>query len=99
MKLLLIPLFIAIAIAVSSYHTGYVTGQEIFYYAGYVTGFIGIPVLLYFTIKYTGIFIRKFCSFIAISIKKKSESNSQKITAVGKNINIKQNTSDKEPKE
>lgn len=31
--------------------------------------------------------------------KKKSKSNSQKITAIGKNINIKQNISDKEPKE
>ncbi len=31
--------------------------------------------------------------------KKISKSNSQKITAIGKNINIKQNISDKEPKE
>ncbi len=95
MKLLLIPIFIAIAIAISSYHTGYVTGQEIARYSGRVAGYIGIPVLLYFTIKYTGIFIGKFFSFIAISTKKKSKSNSQKTIIKGDGNTVNNTIEDK----
>ncbi len=99
MKLLLIPIYVAIAVVLARYQTADVADYQVAYYFGSLAGYIGIPILLYFTIKYTCIFIGKFFAFIAISIKKKSESNSQKITAVGKNINIKQNISDKEPKE
>ncbi len=87
MKLLFI-----ILLAIGNYITGYNTA----YYIGYLIGFTGGPVLIYFTIKYTGIFIGKFCSFIAISIKKESKSNSQKTIIKGDGNTVNNTIEDKE---
>ena len=53
-------LFFITLLAIGNYITGYNTA----YYIGYLIGFTGGPVLIYFTIKYMFIFIGKFFSFI-----------------------------------